>query len=116
MANGTVPETESGGRIAVRAVDSAVVARPCFDSPHWGCTDCLENVVTETSMSSEATGNTTPNVYELTCTDCTFETTVAGEFLDALDVAETHQHEHAELRTDHFVNVTLDGHESATHR
>lgn len=56
-------------------------------------------------MSKNAT-ETPSNNFELTCTDCTYETTVEGTFLDALDVANAHEDEHGRTHTDHFVDVT----------
>lgn len=51
--------------------------------------------------SDESTGEAT---FELSCTDCPFETTVEGAATDALDVAESHQTKQGEGVTDHFVN------------
>lgn len=61
-------------------------------------------------MTAETNDISTSKTFELTCTDCTFETTVDGSFYDALDVADAHQEEHGVAPTDHFVNFQLDGH------
>lgn len=58
-------------------------------------------------MTTGANESTTINTYELTCNDCTFETTVEGDIFDALDAADTHQEEHGETLTGHFVNFEL---------
>lgn len=47
------------------------------------------------------------NSYKLTCTDCGFETTVEGDALDALDVADEHQTENGRVSGTHFVNLEL---------
>lgn len=61
-------------------------------------------------MTAETGEPTATNTYELSCTDCTFETTAEGSFFAALDVADAHQEEHGDAPTEHFVNVELDGH------
>lgn len=58
-------------------------------------------------MTSEDDETASTNVYELTCTDCAFETTVEGSVFDALDVADSHQDEHGQALTEHFVNFEL---------
>jgi hypothetical protein len=55
-------------------------------------------------MSSDSDGSAGERTFELSCTDCSFETTVEGEVMDALDVAESHQTKQGESVTDHFVN------------
>lgn len=53
---------------------------------------------------AESDETTTGPVFELVCTDCTFERTVEGTFYDALDVADEHQEENGTVSTEHFVN------------
>lgn len=48
---------------------------------------------------------TTTRVYELDCSDCSFETTVEGDFYDVYEVIDDHQ-EDQEDYTDHFVNFS----------
>ena len=43
--------------------------------------------------------------YELTCTDCAFETTVSGTFAEALEAIDAHRTDHDAGPTGHFVNV-----------
>ncbi len=43
--------------------------------------------------------------FELSCTDCGFETVVEGDIFEALDVANTHQAERGSDPSEHFVNV-----------
>lgn len=43
-------------------------------------------------------------VFDLSCTDCSFETAVEGSVSDAFDAADAHQGEHGETPTGHFVN------------
>jgi len=47
----------------------------------------------------------TTRTYELTCTDCQFETVVEGSPFDALDVAESHEQVHGDVQSGHFVNL-----------
>lgn len=56
-------------------------------------------------MTSEGDASPEPNTYKLTCTNCAFETTVEGTVYEALDVADTHQDEHGEAASDHFVDL-----------
>lgn len=42
--------------------------------------------------------------FDLSCTDCSFETTVEGSVSDAFDVADAHQEDHGDTPTGHFVN------------
>lgn len=56
-------------------------------------------------MTSTTDEPTTAHTYELTCTDCAFETSVEGSFLEALDVADAHQEKHGDPLTKHFVNL-----------
>lgn len=58
-------------------------------------------------MSSETGDATSTLVYDLTCTDCGYETTVEGSAHDALDVAEAHQEEYGDAYTDHVVDLEL---------
>lgn len=60
-------------------------------------------------MTSEADEGSTTDVYELTCTDCPFETTVEGDCFDAIDAAEAHQEEHGISPMDHVVNFERRG-------
>lgn len=46
---------------------------------------------------------TTIRVYELECSDCSFEETVEGDFYDVYDVIDDHQEEQTDF-ADHFVN------------
>lgn len=43
--------------------------------------------------------------YELECTDCSFQTTVVGEFDEVFDVIEAHREEEYAGPTEHFVNI-----------
>lgn len=43
--------------------------------------------------------------YELDCTECSFRTTVTGEFTDVLDEIDAHREEQQAGPTEHFVNV-----------
>lgn len=43
--------------------------------------------------------------YELNCTDCSFQTVVAGEFEDVFDEIERHRKEQEADTLTHFVNV-----------
>jgi hypothetical protein len=43
--------------------------------------------------------------YELTCTDCSFETVVVGPFPRAIEASEAHRTEHEVTPSTHFVNV-----------
>lgn len=61
------------------------------------------------AMTSETDEATIASTYTLECTDCAFETTVEGDYRDALDVADTHQQERGDAPTDHFVNLRLNG-------
>lgn len=61
-------------------------------------------------MTTEVEKTASKPVYELACTDCSFESTVEGEFLDALDVADEHQEQYAGSSMEHFVNVEQHGH------
>jgi hypothetical protein len=56
-------------------------------------------------MSKNATKEAVSD-YELACTDCSFQATVSGTFLDALDAASSHEEKYEHERTTHFVNVT----------
>lgn len=60
-------------------------------------------------MTTEATETSTTKKYELTCTDCPFETVVKGSFNDALDIADDHQEKYGEAPANHFVNLELNG-------
>lgn len=60
-------------------------------------------------MTFEASESVTSNHYALTCTDCSFETTIEGTVMDAFDVADIHQKRHGHVQPDHFVNILLDG-------
>lgn len=55
-------------------------------------------------MSKNATETASKN-FELTCTDCTFETTIEGTFLDALDAADSHEAAHERGHLTHFVDI-----------
>lgn len=48
-----------------------------------------------------------PATYELSCTDCQFETTVEGTPIEALDVANEHEQSYTTDEPDHFVNFRL---------
>lgn len=58
-------------------------------------------------MASNVDEPDTSDLYELTCTDCSFEATVEGDFGDALEVADNHQGEFGEITADHFVDLEL---------
>lgn len=60
-------------------------------------------------MTSDTTEGASTVQYDLVCVDCTYETTVEGNFLDALEVADGHQEETDEPEEDHFVNIEHDG-------
>lgn len=62
-------------------------------------------------MTSEASDSKAAVAYGLECNDCSFETTVQGDFLEALDVADDHQEEYDGQPIDHFVNIEQNGHE-----
>lgn len=64
-------------------------------------------------MASDASETDTGARYDLTCTDCSFEATVEGEFGDALDTADEHQ-DGSGAAAEHFVDVELRGHGSIT--
>lgn len=63
-------------------------------------------------MMSEENDQMSAFSYKLVCTYCSFETTVEGSFLDALDIADNHQEERGAQPSDHFVNVEQYGHQS----
>lgn len=49
------------------------------------------------------------HVYELSCCDCSFETTVKGDAFDIYDVIDDHQEDHEESALRHFVNFEAAG-------
>lgn len=59
------------------------------------------------SLSSETEKTSTANTYHLQCTDCSFETTVEGDAMETLDVADEHTEEHGGVAMDHFVDVHM---------
>lgn len=59
------------------------------------------------TMTTEADDALVTKTFKLTCTDCAFETTVAGSFHDALDVADDHQEKYGVAPTNHFVDLEL---------
>ena len=61
------------------------------------------------AATSEADDVAPPETYALTCTDCAFETTVEGGFLEAFDAADIHRQAHGDAPTAHFVNLVLNG-------
>ena len=44
-------------------------------------------------------------VYELECIDCAFQTTVVGEFREAIEETEAHRAEQEVAPDAHFVNI-----------
>lgn len=60
-------------------------------------------------MSSGTDETASTETYELTCTDCAFETTVRGSAYEALDVAKEHRDEYRDPSKEHFVNFTRNG-------
>lgn len=56
-------------------------------------------------MTSDGSDTTAAATFELTCIDCEYSATVEGSLYEAFDVADTHQEEHGETDSDHFVNV-----------
>jgi hypothetical protein len=61
------------------------------------------------SSATPSTGEpTTTTTYRLTCTDCSFETTVEGGSYDVLEIADAHQKTYGETFKDHFVNFEID--------
>lgn len=63
------------------------------------------------AAESETSDAEEPDVagFDLSCTDCSFETTVEGSVTDAFDAADAHQEEHGETPTGHFVNFERRG-------
>lgn len=61
------------------------------------------------AVTAEAADVTPPAAYALACTDCAFETTVAGDFHDAFDAADAHRQARGDAPTEHFVNLVLNG-------
>lgn len=43
--------------------------------------------------------------FELDCIDCEFETTVVGEFADAVEAVDEHRAAVEAAPADHFVNI-----------
>lgn len=43
-------------------------------------------------------------IYDLKCTDCSFNRAVEGEHTEVFDVIESHREELAEFHFDHVVN------------
>lgn len=58
-------------------------------------------------MPAESEEPASDLTYELTCTDCAYETTVEGDVHDALDAAKLHQEAHENTATGHFVDFEL---------
>lgn len=50
-------------------------------------------------------GNEVTSRYELDCTDCSFQTTVVGEFDEVFEDIEAHREAQFAGPTEHFVNV-----------
>lgn len=58
-------------------------------------------------MESETDDSATTTTYRLTCTDCSFETTVNGSVDEALEVAKSHRQEEGVVYLEHFVDFEL---------
>lgn len=50
-------------------------------------------------------GNAVSPRFELDCTECSFQTTMACEFDEVFDVIEAHRDERYAGPTEHFVNI-----------
>lgn len=61
-------------------------------------------------MTTDVDDASSMPVYELSCTDCSFETRVRGTVYDALEEAKSHRVEYGEPHRDHFVNFSLEDH------
>lgn len=57
----------------------------------------------ESSRASQAQDRSA-HTYELSCTDCLFETTVEGDASDVYDVIDDHQEAYRRSTRNHFVN------------
>lgn len=54
-------------------------------------------------MNARADEPETALTYDLSCVDCSFETTVEGDAFDVLDAAQVHEKNHESDAVDHFV-------------
>lgn len=63
----------------------------------------------DSSTASRPSERTTGHTYKLSCTDCSFETTVRGDVFDVYDAIDDHQEPFTNTAVRHFVNFEVDG-------